>query len=300
MRVSILDIQTPIHLPDVVEVAEETGFHRYWVSEHHAPTQSASPTLATALAAGVSERLRVGMGGVLLRMHLPMRVAADIALLRAFFPGRIDVGIAGASYGDALSRALSGETAADSVKFRGRIEELIRLCSGNGEGTVACSALARDEAPQFWLCGTSLASASLAGALGLRYAYHHHLKPLPDAARRSVGVAYRDAFRPSAVTSAPYLAIAAYGTVASSEPKARDEWQRLPGGENDQPTFAGAGGTVAGQLSELVSGYGADEAFVDCFATSLGMRLDGLRSLADALRLSGPHTERLSLAARQA
>jgi luciferase family oxidoreductase group 1 len=290
MRVSILDIQPPIYLPDVVELAEEAGYHRYWVSEHHSPSQSASPTLATALAGGVSERLRVGMGGVLLRMHLPMRVAADIALLRAFYPGRIDIGIAGASAGETISRALSGEAAADDAKYRARIEELIRLCTG--DHAVPCSEFARDEPPQFWLCGTSRASAALAGALGLRYAYHHHLIPLPESVRPSLGAAYRDAFRPSSATSAPDFAIAAFGAISSSEPQARDEWQRGAGGTPSQPSFVGSAGSVAHQLEDLAASYGADETFVDCFAGSPGRRLDGLRSLAEALGLSKLHTER--------
>lgn len=293
MRVSILDIQPPIHLPDVVELAEATGYHRYWVSEHHSVSQSGSPTLATALAGGVSERLRVGMGGVLLRMHLPMRVAADIALLRTFFPGRIDIGIAGAHTGDAMSQALSGEAVADDAKYRARIEELIRLCSGDHR--VPCSEFARDRAPQFWLCGTSKASAMLAGSLGLRYAYHHYLKPLPEPVRPSLGAVYCDAFRPSSVTSAPHFAIAAFGAVSSSEPQARNEWQRGAGGTPSQPSFADTASTVANQLGELAASYGANETFVDCFAGSLGKRLDGLRGLAESLRLLKPSKEQSGL-----
>jgi luciferase family oxidoreductase group 1 len=287
MRVSILDIQPPIHLPDVVEVAEETGYHRYWVSEHYSPSQSASPTLATALAGGLSERLRVGMGGVLLRMHLPMRIAGDIALLRTFFPGRIDIGIAGANAGDGISRALSGEAAADDLKYRARIEELVRLCMDNP--SVPCSEFTRDEAPQFWLCGTSRASAILAGTFSLRYAYHHYLNPVPETIRPSLAAAYRDAFRPSSFTSAPHFAVAAFGAVSSSEPQACEEWRRGSGGTPIPPSFVGTPGSVANQLEDLAASYGANETFVDCFAGSLGMRLDALRGLAEALGLSTPH-----------
>src|SRR5688500_2809842 len=125
MRASILDIQPPIHLPDVVAVAEAVGYHRYWVTEHHGPRQSASPTLATALAAGVSDRLRVGMGGVLLRIQAPLRVAADLALLQTFFPGRIDLGIAGAAASAGVAEAITGQPPADDATYRRRIEELI-------------------------------------------------------------------------------------------------------------------------------------------------------------------------------
>jgi len=291
MHVSILDIHPPIYLPDVVELAEESGYHRYWVTEHHSPMQSASPTLAMALAGGISERLRIGVGGVLLRLHQPLRVAGDIALLRTFYPGRVDVGIAGALASDARARALSGEPAAGDATFQARIEELIRLSTA--DAAVPCSALVRDEAPQFWLCGTSSASAALAGNLGLRYAYHHHLKPLAPERRADIGAVYRDAFRPSAVTTAPYFAIAAYGAVASTAPRAVEEWRGVSGA-TESPSFAGDSSSAADQICQLAGGYGADEIFIDCFSSSLAVRLEGLRAIADALRLSEPHAQPLT------
>jgi len=285
MKLSILDIQAPLHMPDVVAVAEEAGYHRYWVSEHHTPTQSGSPTLAAALAAGLSERLRVGMGGVLLRMHQPMRVAADVALLRTFFPGRVDVGVAGAGMGDALARALSGQALADEATYRARIEELVRLSCV--DPNLACSAFSRRRPPEFWLCGTSQASAALAGALGLRYAYHHHLAPRGGAARATIGAAYRDAFRPGLSSTEPYLAIAAYGAVADDDARGLGEWRHYSGEQSIvAPSFVGDGARVAEQLQALAASYGADEVFIDCFGSSAERRLDGLRSVAEALGLA--------------
>jgi hypothetical protein len=103
----------------------------------------------------------------------------------------------------------------------------------------------------------------------------------------AIGAAYYDAFRSSAVTPAPYFAIAAYGSVASSQQAALQEWQRYSGGATKvEPSFAGTPDGAADQLRQLATRYGADEAFIDCFAASHDMRLDGLRSLSDALGLS--------------
>lgn len=286
MRVSILDIQAPIDILDVVELAEHAGYHRYWVSEHHTPLQSASPTLATAIAAGVSDRLRVGMGGVLLRLHAPMRVAADIALLRMFFPGRIDLGVAGAT-GSADPADFGG--LADDAGLRARIEELIRLVTT--PHAAPGSAFVDDEPPQLWLCGASAGSARLAGELGMSYAYHHHLARPPAQPRTRIGDAYRDAFRPGTAAAAPCFAIAAFGAVGDDDADALRRWHAYRSGarrpeDRSPPSFSGSPAAAAAQIAELVDGYGADEILVDCFAGDLDDRLDGLRRLAAALGLA--------------
>ena len=287
MRVSILDIQAPTDLPEVVAVAEHAGYHRYWVSEHHTPLQSASPTVATAIAAGVSDRLRVGMGGVLLRLHAPMRVAADIALLRAFFPGRIDLGIAGAPGG--ADAALHFGGIADDADYRGRIAELIRLVTT--PNAAPGSAFVDDAPLQLWLCGASADSARLAGELGMSYAYHHYLARPAVEPRADIGTVYRDAFRPGAAGAAPYFAIAGFGAVGGDEVEARQRWLAYRSSADrarprSEPSFSGSPAGAAVQIAELVASYGADEILVDCFAGNLDDRLDGLRRLAEGLGLA--------------
>jgi luciferase family oxidoreductase group 1 len=278
VRVSILDIQPPIFLPDVVAVAEEAGYHRYWVTEHHGPRQSASPTLAIGLAAGVSQRLRIGMGGALLRIHAPRRLAADVGLLRTFFPGRIDVGIAGA-VPPGVAEALGG-AAADDATYRQRIVQLAGLLA---DPDMSCAALVEDEPPPLWLCGTSERSARMAGELGLAFAFHVHLAPTVDAV--AVGRAYRDAFRPRAGQGAPYFAIAAYGAVDDELPAA-EHWGTAMG-VHQPPTFAGSVASCADQIGGLITRAGADEIFLDCFAQTVESRVTALRDLAVALGLRG-------------
>lgn len=279
MRASILDIQPPIFLPDVVAVAEEAGYRRYWVTEHHGPSQSASPTLAIGLAAGISQRLRIGMGGALLRIHAPRRIAADVGLLRAFFPGRIDVGVAGAVPAGGVADALGGP-AADDATYRQRIGELTALLS---DPTMACAALVEDEPPPVWLCGTSERSARTAGELGLAFAFHTYLAPTVDGA--AVGHAYRDAFRARPGQPEPYFAIAGYGAVDDELPAAAHWGQGM--GDHAAPTFAGSAAACADQIAALVARAEADEIFLDCFARTIESRVSALRALAGALALDG-------------
>ena len=78
MRVSVLD-QSPIaeggtgaqalrNTIDLARLADELGYSRYWVAEHHGMPMlaSAAPEILIAEIAAVTERIRVGSGGVML------------------------------------------------------------------------------------------------------------------------------------------------------------------------------------------------------------------------------------------
>src|SRR5215210_800238 len=69
--------------------AESLGYTRFWVAEHHnMPTvASTTPPVLIAHLAAVTERIRVGSGGVMLPNHAPLVVAEQFALLEALHPG---------------------------------------------------------------------------------------------------------------------------------------------------------------------------------------------------------------------
>ena len=81
----------------LARVADELGFRRYWLAEHHnMPAVAATnPPVLVAMVAAATERIRVGSGGVMLPNHAPLVVAEQFALLEAAHPGRIDLGIGG-------------------------------------------------------------------------------------------------------------------------------------------------------------------------------------------------------------
>ena len=73
----------------LAQVAEEHGYHRYWLAEHHnMPAVAATnPPLLISLVAAATSRIRVGSGGVMLPNHAPLVIAEQFALLEAAFPG---------------------------------------------------------------------------------------------------------------------------------------------------------------------------------------------------------------------
>src|SRR5436189_255826 len=80
---------------DLARLADELGFTRYWLAEHHnlPSIASSAPDIMIGQVAAATERIRVGSGGVMLPNHAPLMVAERFKVLEALFPGRIDLGL---------------------------------------------------------------------------------------------------------------------------------------------------------------------------------------------------------------
>src|ERR1700743_3942285 len=90
--------------------AEELGYHRYWLAEHHAlpSLADASPEVLLARLTGETSRIRLGSGGIMLPHYSAFKVAEVFRMLHALAPGRIDLGVGRAPGGTrALSIALA-------------------------------------------------------------------------------------------------------------------------------------------------------------------------------------------------
>src|SRR5690554_4935223 len=70
---------------ELARLAEELGYKRYWVAEHH--NTQAFASMSTALLmnvlASATSSIRVGSGGVMLPNHSPFKVAEDFLSLEA-------------------------------------------------------------------------------------------------------------------------------------------------------------------------------------------------------------------------
>lgn len=75
--------------------AEELGFHRLWVAEHHAVPgiAAAAPAVLLAAIGAATRTIRLGTGGIMLANHQPIVVAEQALALEALFPGRVDIGL---------------------------------------------------------------------------------------------------------------------------------------------------------------------------------------------------------------
>jgi luciferase family oxidoreductase group 1 len=199
--------------------ADELGFQRYWLAEHHGMPgiASSSPAVLIAHLAAATSRIRVGSGGVMLPNHQPLVIAEQFGTLDALHPDRIDLGIGRAPGTDQrTARALRRGTAPMGADdFPDQLVELISYFRGDGP---VLAVPAKGARPTLWLLGSSDYSAQVAGMLGLPFAFAHHFSAqntLPALA------AYRERFRPSAVLQEPYAMIAAAVFTADTDAEAR-------------------------------------------------------------------------------
>ena len=80
---------------DLARLADRLGYRRYWLAEHHnlPSIASSTPEVMIGHVANVTERIRVGAGGIMLPNHAPLKVAETFRVLEALHPGRVDLGI---------------------------------------------------------------------------------------------------------------------------------------------------------------------------------------------------------------
>ncbi|WP_042363979.1 LLM class flavin-dependent oxidoreductase [Streptacidiphilus neutrinimicus] len=201
--------------------AEELGYHRFWVSEHHGVPGIAgsAPTVLAAAVAGATSRIRVGTGGVMLPNHRPLVVAEQFAVLGSLFPGRIDMGL-GRSVGftRAVQEAL-GHTVRDADDFPEQLAELLDLMRGGSERRPGVRVHPADGPPVPPFVLALGAGARIAAEAGLPVV----VGGVHDRARLLAAVTeYRDAFKPSPWRDEPYLVVAAPVAVGGTAEEARE------------------------------------------------------------------------------
>jgi luciferase family oxidoreductase group 1 len=199
------------HTLELARLTDRLDYERYWLAEHHnlPSIASSAPEIMIGHVANVTERIRVGAGGIMLPNHAPLKVAETFRVLEALHPERIDLGIGRAPGTDpvaatALRRSQDGLEAED---FPQRFGELLAF-SGDGfpEDHPFRSVVAMPSdvgLPPIWLLGSSGYSARAAGQMGLGYAFAAHFSPADPSPAM---LAYRESFessedfeRPSAI-----------------------------------------------------------------------------------------------------
>ncbi|MBO3746643.1 LLM class flavin-dependent oxidoreductase [Streptosporangiaceae bacterium NEAU-GS5] len=80
---------------ELIELAEELGFHGVRLAEHHFRDYGVVPNLFPVLAhaAARTSRIRLGTGIVVLPLHNPIHVAEEAAMVDLLSDGRLELGI---------------------------------------------------------------------------------------------------------------------------------------------------------------------------------------------------------------
>ncbi|WP_049105841.1 MsnO8 family LLM class oxidoreductase, partial [Burkholderia cenocepacia] len=157
--------------------AEQLGYARFWVAEHHGTPgfASSAPEIVVAHLLAHTSRIRIGSGGVMLQHYSPFKVAETFKLLAALAPGRVDLGIGKAPGGLPLTtRALQWfHDKARKPDFAGQLAALDAFLGwGVAEDHPLAGAVAMPVPPQLperVLLGGSPDSGALAARNGWRF-----------------------------------------------------------------------------------------------------------------------------------
>lgn len=235
LKLSILD-QSPIaenetameafrHTGRLAQKAEELGFHRFWVSEHHdsKAVVGSSPEVLISYLLAKTTRIRIGSGGVMLQHYSPFKVAENFNVLAALAPGRVDLGIGRAPGGLPRStRALQQDGTHGATSLEEKLVELGHHLHHTLPEThplygVTAVPLA-DQPADIYMLGTSPSSAELAARLGLPYVFAQFLNG-DDGVIDEALQAYRAQFQ-SVNGSRPQAVVALSVIVADTDEEA--------------------------------------------------------------------------------
>ncbi len=304
--------------------AEQLGFTRFWVAEHHNGPSVActSPAVLIAHLAARTERIRVGSGGVMLPNHSPLVIAEQFAMLEALHPHRIDLGI-GRAPGTDQRTAAALRRSPDRLGADDFPNDLIDLMGLLGDirtdrgmwNHFRATSLAQS-APPIFLLGSSNYSAQLAAHLGLGFAFAHHFAMHHDmSGTLQAAEMYHRLFQPSPVLAEPYLIVTASTLAADTVDEA--EWHagpaRLielgrrygrstpllpPAVAAQHPDIAqanamasnrviGTASSVVAALRDLVTRSGAAELMITAVAHGVEARVHSMQLIAGEWGISG-------------
>ena len=303
---------------EVAKAAEELGYHRFWMAEHHniQALGSPNPEILIAAISQQTSRIRLGSGGVMLVNYSPLKVAETFMELEALAPGRIDLGLGRALGSDARTGGALRSVGSDAFpQYFQLLTTWLLDASGKvpmPESHPISDIKANPSGPShpdvFVLC-TSEESATFAGLMGVGMVFAEFI------ARSEAGpavAAYRKAFQPSAFRTTPWAgtAVAAYAAATQEQAWREDaprragtvsmlsghrrrfmdvegaeaflaEWAGTPLlADVEGRTLAGDADFIRGKLAAKAESAGADEVFVMATGPSLAARIASLELIA--------------------
>ena len=299
---------------DLARVAEEAGYRRFWLAEHHnmVGIASAATSVAIGYVAGSTSTIRVGAGGIMLPNHSPMVIAEQFGTLASLYPGRIDLGLGRAPGTDQMTLRALRRSPQTSDHFPQDVLELQALLGPVQPGQSIQAVPGAGTNVPLWILGSSLFGAQLAAMLGLPYAFASHFAP--EALMQALEV-YRETFKPSEQLDRPHAMVGCNVIIADTDEAARrlftthqqnatnlfrgtrgrmrppiddieDYWspmEKMQASRMLACSFVGSPATVREKLQAFVAHTGADELMVAGAIYDNDARLRSFRLLAEVM-----------------
>ncbi|MCE7060417.1 LLM class flavin-dependent oxidoreductase [Dyadobacter sp. CY343] len=309
-------IQETIH---TAKVAEELGYSRFWVSEHHNSTfiAGSTPEVLMVKLADATQHIRIGSGGIMLPNHSALKVAENFRMLETLFPGRIDLGMGRAPGTDRLTSSLlnpSNDFSESSyLRQLEHLQHFFRDTAGTDRGFIYATPQS-ETIPQQWILSSSGGSSNIAARFGLGLAV---AKFINGFVRPDVVETYRKNFRPSDQYPEPHAILSIFVLCGETEEKAAElrkmmdyvliEFEkgkfgpfpdpetvrkyRFTPGElerlqyNSGRVISGTKESVKEQLTKLANDFEVDEIIISTMADTVETRLKSFALISEAFNL---------------
>src|SRR5699024_2899859 len=221
----------------LAQTAEQFGYHRFWMAEHHDVNAfaSSSPEMMMMHLLGKTSSIRLGSGGVMIPHYSPLKVAENFRMLENLYPNRVDLGI-GNTLGTPLVNKSMNEMRPRKQRYEENINDIKKYVTNTDDKNHRFNEVTANPTgetnPEMWVLSTSVRTAQLAARQGIGYTFGlfpHASKDKISAGREAADV-YRAEFTPSAVMkeprvmAAPFVVVADTNEEASRLAKALDLW----------------------------------------------------------------------------
>jgi luciferase family oxidoreductase group 1 len=189
---------------DLAQKAEEMGYQRFWLAEHHNMLSIASSATSVLIGhiAGGTKKIRVGSGGIMLPNHSPLIVSEQFGTLGSLYPNRIDLGLGRAPGTDQMTaHAIRSDRMQAVYKFPEEISQIQQYFSAENTKSQVRATVAEGVDVPIYVLGSSTDSAHVAAEKGLPYAFASHFAPAQLFEALNI---YYNKFQPSKYLAKPY------------------------------------------------------------------------------------------------
>ncbi|MGJ8714251.1 MAG: LLM class flavin-dependent oxidoreductase [Maribacter stanieri] len=208
------------HSVALAQAAEQAGYTRFWLAEHHNSVAigSSATSILIGKIAEETKTIRVGSGGIMLPNHSPLIIAEQFGTLGILYPNRIDLGLGRAPGTDQLTaQAIRSDFYQAAQSFPLEVEKIQRYFSPENAQAKVRATLAEGVEVPLYILGSSTDSAHLAAKKGLPYAFASHFAT--THLMNSLKI-YHNEFQPSQELEKPYTAAGVNIIIADTDEEA--------------------------------------------------------------------------------
>ena len=110
---------------ELARLADKLGYKRFVLNNILLIPLLPVPEMFMTYLATITEKIRIGSGGVMIPHYSPYKVAENFRMLEALHPNRIDLGIGNSPGGRLVQKALNEEKT-DRLSYEQQVEDIIK------------------------------------------------------------------------------------------------------------------------------------------------------------------------------